>query len=386
MFQLNFKCKFKFNLFLNFNSRFEIDPISCTNCKNNYYCNRNCLKMDNHKVECELNLLKQIKQLFVEPYDQNDEFNFYEYFSTDDIIDYTLLFFRILRNSNACNRDGNFLLKKIATPINFRASLKRPRSENELNDSLSNDNFNKHFKNMYIDANIKFILKNIIDDVVFKNINPNCSNDHNLQSLHDQFQLNNNVIKKDNTEKKIESKKEINKELVESFFDDLKNFNVFDKYEYIYDEFKNYFSNCFTAESTLSNDANTSDSINETILNDDDFNDSIFYSSPPNNEINYVSKYLNFDSTIIDKDEAEAIELIRTNFQLTYLEYLSKKTKRHETELKCYFGSWLDKILKLLSNNKIDKYFNYPNYYQIEKFFYIVSFNELISLIQLIFV
>lgn len=329
--------------------------------------------MDNHEIECQLNLFDQIKQSFIgQMYDQKDDFNFYEYFDEDDIIDYTLLFFRIL-NRNVWNCDENCLLRKIAIPINFRASLKRPRNENDFTDSLLNNDFKNHFKNMYIDNSVKFILKNIIDDVVTMDNISDSTNEYNLQSLRDKF-LNNNVAKEDNIEKTNDSKKEINKELVESFFDDLKNFNVFDKYEYIYDEFKNYFSNCFSNESTSANDSNSSHPFNE-MVNYEDFNDSIFYSTP-SNETSYKSKYLNFDSTLIDKDEDEAIELIRTNFQLTYLEYINKKTKRHETELKCYFGSWLDKIFKLLSDSKINQYFNVQNNYLIEKVFYIVSFNN----------
>ncbi|OTF76124.1 hypothetical protein BLA29_000484, partial [Euroglyphus maynei] len=109
--------------------------------------------------------------------------------------------------------------------------------------------------------------------------------------------------------------------------------------------------------------------------NDDVHDDNIFYYDSYKNDrikVNEANCLLSFDSSLLDKSEQEAIQALKTNYRLLFLENLLKRSRTQNNEFDFYYSVWLDLILKLLLTDKsLYEYLGKPDFSDIEKIFFI---------------
>ncbi|KAH7642077.1 hypothetical protein HUG17_5122 [Dermatophagoides farinae] len=314
----------------------ESPPIKCPRCSHGYYCSRICIENDlcQHQIECQFNLFEKIRKCFStsikihtsDSLSQPDQFNLENFFDQNDMIDITLLFFRLLKtlrldiDDNSLyfdygNHKGQFIWKDLSVPINSTSFSKRfCKPENNLSYYLSRfDHLDENeiqeldeligldlsdkelFKSLYIENNVKSCLNDVIGIIVDE-----ASSGSSTQSFENQ---------------------------------------------------KSIYHNC-----------------------DDNYDDIFYYSNHTTDQINRneANSFFSFDSSLLDKCEQEAIQVLKTNYRLLFLENLLKRSRTQNNEFDFYYSTWLDLILKLLlTDTSLNEYLGKPDLLDIEKIFFI---------------
>ncbi|XP_027199039.2 uncharacterized protein LOC113793244 [Dermatophagoides pteronyssinus] len=314
----------------------ETQPIKCSRCNNGYYCSKICLEneLSQHQMECQFNLFEKIKKCFstsikihtTDSLSQPDQFNLENFFDQNDLIDITLLFFRLLKtllldigdNSQFLqykNPKGSFNWRDLSISMNSTSFPKRLlKPKNNLSLYLSRFDYLNEEEIQELDELIGLDLS---DEELFKSV----FIEHNVKScLNDVIEIISEEASSDQSASTMENQKSIQH-----------------KNDDIYDDIFYY-------------DSHTSDQINA----------------------NEASCLLNFDSSLLDKCEEEAIQILKTNYRLLFLENLLKRSKTQNNEFDFYYSVWLDLILKLLLTDKsLNDYLCKPDFYDIEKIFFI---------------
>ncbi|KPM04680.1 hypothetical protein QR98_0031310 [Sarcoptes scabiei] len=384
----------------------------CPGCSSSFYCGIECQNSDfsNHQWQCRLNLIERVKRRIEnitkeEILDEN-VFDLNEYFEPNDLVEYTVLFFNFLKksqnflqnktNSNISWNIGNLhqttCWDDLSSSISLRSSHKRLKKNGpDLSDYISKFDLLTHeeksnldrilgielpdddyFKSAYVENIAKFVLKNLIDSVC-----DDLYGDYSIIHIGKDEMLKKIKAKQHDSEENESTQEEMMKEekLFRVFVDELQKKKFWDKLKKSHmplEQLTNYLSNnmfdLWLKSRKNSLDALSNDEVENNIL--EDLDESFVFDSLPNDG-NYQSISLKFDSSIIEKNENEAIESMKTNYRLMYLEILNQKPASYETELDYYFGSWLDEILKLLAEASFQECFGSVDYCDIEKVFLI---------------
>lgn len=402
----------------------------CSKCKQYYYCSTQCLKSDSvyHEPECSIDLVDIIKQKFSEVFSSNlsqeaifngfDSIN--EYFTTQDIIDYSMVFFRVLRrarnihleevkdrnespklsvfNSSIGDLKQRIYWRSIPVNVNVCCKSKSDYSDTDVlsnyinhfdsltdNEAVDFDKLlgfelpdDKYFENVLLKNTVKYVLSKMIDKVSNEITDEYIDWNHGL--MHDQFSATNTYTESDFFESVFDEcdDHELSEEELYFLFDnDLKEKKIWDHLsKFSYERASEYIQNMFQLfkKSYLeSRDTKLKDNSQKRFNSNLDHQldkQTVFCEKLPD-DCNYVSHQLKFDTNLIN--ECDNISMLKMNYRLNKLETILNSQSNSGNELEYYFGFWIKRIMQILNQQEVILKMGTFSHEEIEKAFYIVS-------------
>lgn len=346
-----------------------------------------------------------------------------EYFTPEDIVDYSLLFFRVLKRSKFENKDEDLTSmytpfnssvgdlqqqidwKDIPVSINSHYKSKRQclSSRDDLLptyldrfDSLTDEEAvdfdrllgfempsDEYFREIILKNDVKCVLRGIIDKTVSGITDEYI--DWNY-GLHQQDQFSMNALDSENFEEHSEdifpgdcdARELSEEELYALFYEDLRKKKIWNYLEKLpYEQITKHMEDMFELfkksyfDSREKAQGEDSQKAFNTNLDYELNVQTVFYDKLPDAD-KYVSNNLRYDSTLLNENECDNIALLKMNYRLNHLESLLRNPTTKGSELEYYFGFWINSLMQLLTQHDMLKAFGAFNYQEIQKAFYIV--------------
>lgn len=339
-----------------------------------------------------------------------------DYLSLDDIVDYTLLFFRVLKRSQNVAAEGQFSPKSKQTRfgsfsagnLNHHVSwnevsllcfgnlkAKRLRSQDKIPSYLSRfDSLTEkelleldrliglcvpdddYFKEFVIENEVNYVLSQLIDSTIIQTGDEPLLADGNNRFAASQAESKHSGSTGNSSHAGLDEYAE--NELYQRFLDDLKHDKLWQELNNLpYQQGKKCLANMFemfkrTNQTVKEKRKQRSQNSFEKSMNEE-LNQQIVYCDHFAEDVPSVSEYLHYDARYIGRTEKESIRLMKMNYRLCHLEDFLKNSPAHNNEFDFYFGFWLNQIHKMLAQSDIIQVFGKFNSAEIEKVFFIVS-------------